>query len=378
MKRIVRAVSVVLVLVLCTGAALAQTDRLQPTRISLMKANVAAYLNERVRIEGFVTQFVDADTKSTRFYYIKDDWGSVVKVRTSRPEQAPSVGKRYAIEGPVGVDPRTKDLFVSEETRAELFKGSEPWINMEQRDIASPPRDAATAQHTAPPSQTVSGETVVASAGPKPSAAQPPAVATTPNQAGTWTLVYLAIGGAAAIILVLGLILAFRTRSDNALAPDFTIASAASVEAPPAPERVIEGKTIKLHAPPPNTVKLLPGWFEVVSGDDVVKQIRFYKLGGEHGAETTFGRASGRPYAHIQLKAATVSSRQAKVTFDNGSAQLTNFASNDSNPTSVNGRDLAVNESVTLRESDRVEMGEVALLFHETPSSATLATTLAR
>jgi hypothetical protein len=59
-----------------------------------------------------------------------------------------------------------------------------------------------------------------------------------------------------------------------------------------------------------------------------------------------------------------VSSRQAKVSFDNGATQLTNFASADSNPTRVNGRDLAVNESVPLSENDRVQMGEVSLLFH--------------
>ena len=349
MTKTLRTVSVVIVLVLCAAATPAQADRLQPTRISLIKANWSAYLNERVRIDGFVTQFVDAGTRSTSFYSIKDDWGSVVKVRTSK--QAPSVGKRYSIEGPVGIDPKTKDLFISEEMRLE----------------------APIVQETAPATQTASGETVVASAAPKPSAAQPPpATATTPNEAGTSTLMYVAIGGAAAIILALGLILAFRSRSADGLASDFNNASAVPVDAPPAPEQVIEGKTIKLHAPPPNTVKLLPGWFEVVSGDDVVKQIRFYKLGGEHGAETTFGRASGRPYAHIQLKATTVSSRQAKVTFDNGSAQLTNFASIDSNPTIVNGRDLAVNESVPLRERDRVEMGEVSLLFHEAPSAVTL------
>ena len=368
MKKIVCTLSVVLILVF-VAAGLAQVNALQPMRISLIKANAAGYLNELVRIDGFVTQFVDTGTKSTRFYYIKDDWGSVVKVRTSK--QAPSVGKRYSIEGPVGVDPRTKDLYVSEETRAELFKGVEPWINMEQRDIASPPRDAATAQEKATTTQTAASETAGASATAKAPAGTTTGIASPPTERSTPTLMYVAIGGAALIILALGLFLAFRSRSDDQLTNDFSIATAA-VEAPPAPEQVIEGKTIKLHAPPPNTVKLLPGWFEVVSGDDVVKQIRFYKLGGEHGAETTFGRALGRPYAHIQLKATTVSSRQAKVTFDNGSARLTNFASNDSNPTNVNGRDLAVNESVPLRESDRVEMGEVSLLFHEAPSATTL------
>ena len=79
-----------------------------------------------MRIDGFVTQFVDAGSKSTSFFYLKDDWGAVIKVRTSK--ESPSVGKRYSIEGPVGLDPRTKDLYVSEESRVELFKGEEPVI----------------------------------------------------------------------------------------------------------------------------------------------------------------------------------------------------------------------------------------------------------
>jgi hypothetical protein len=52
---------------------------------------------------------------------------------------------------------------------------------------------------------------------------------------------------------------------------------------------------------------------------------------------------------------------------------LTNFASSDSNPTRVNGRDLGVNESVPLSESDRVQMGEVSLLFHHTATQTRTA-----
>jgi hypothetical protein len=352
MKKIVRTVGVVLVLVLCAAAALAQTEppTLTPMRIKLIKANVPAYLHEVVRIDGFAQQFVDAGMKSTSFYIIKDDLGSFVKILTSQP--LPSVGTRFAIVGLVEVDPRTKDLFVSEKTRTELVRievgpGMWNWVDVRELQRRQAERQAIEAKRLEEERQLAAAK-------------------------GRQRLLYVAIGGAAVIILALGLFLAFRSRSNQPSTADYSLASATRVEPPPAPEQVIEGKTIKLHAPPPNTVKLLPGWFEVVSGDDVVKQIRFYKLGGEHGAETTFGRASGRPYAHIQLKAQTVSSRQAKVTFFDGSAQLTNFASNDSNPTKFNGRDLAVNESVPLSESDRVEMGEVSLLFHDAPSAATL------
>src|SRR5206468_1121059 len=162
-------------------------------------------------------------------------------------------------------DPRTKDLYVSEESRLELFKGVEPVIDLKQGISVSPPKPAEVPTDTALNAQSTG--------------------------AGTRTSTV--------------------AQSSNPLAA--TDSAGAQVK------------------PPPDNVKLHPGWFEVVGGDDVVKQIRFYKLGGERGAETTFGRASGRPYAHIQLKAPTVSSRQAKVAFDNGAAQLTNFAPSDSN-----------------------------------------------
>ncbi|HEX3578224.1 MAG TPA: FHA domain-containing protein [Thermoanaerobaculia bacterium] len=313
-----------------------------------------------MKIEGFVTQFVEAGSRSTSFFYLKDDWGAVIKVRTSN--ETPSVGKRYAIEGPVGLDPRTRDLYVSEESRVELFKSVEPTTALVGGSAISPPTNTASTSTAplVPPKQTTASTTTSATT--TDVAVQPPPP-TTP------ITTYLLIGAAAVLVLIAAIFLMLRARRDEMPTEDYTLAAATRVDAPPPPEQVIEGRTIKLHAPPPNTVKLLPGWFDVVGGDDVVKQIRFYSLGGERGAETTFGRAAGRPYAHIQLKAPTVSSRQAKVAFDNGSAQLTNLASSDSNPTKVNGREMGVNESVPLSESDRVEMGEVSLLFHIAPGS---------
>ncbi len=328
----------VVVLLFWAAGLLAQTDHLQPTRIALIKADPASYVNEVVRIDGFVTRFVDSGSKSTSFFYLKDDWGSVIKVRTSK--EAPSVGKRYSMAGPVGIDPRSNELFLSEEARVAVVDTSVPQPPSGQANVSN---DQTTTQQLA----TNGGTT----------------------RANSLTL-YLVIGGAVVIVLIAIALLMMRLRREEMQTADYysITPSTAHVEPPPPPEQVIEGKTIKLHAPPPNTVKLLPGWFEVLEGDDVVKQIRFYKLGGERGAETTFGRATGRPYAHIQLKAATVSSRQAKVSFDDGTPLLTNFAPADSNPTRVNGRDLAVNESVPLSESDRVQMGEVSLLFHYAPT----------
>jgi hypothetical protein len=296
-------------------------------KVADIRSNPTQFLNEKVALEGFVTQYVEARAQTTAFYMLKDDWGGVIRVRTSLAK--PAVGHRYRMSGVVGFDPEADMPYVAEEERVDL-------------SLAPPP--AAT-----PP---------VESAAPRELPAESGRTLRTP-------LVLAAVG-----IVLLGAAAAFwivasgRRRGGEApRTADFSVAASVPADAPPPPQEVIEGKTIKIHAPPPGTVKLMPGWFEVVSGDDVVTQIRFYKLKGDAG-ETTFGRAAGRPYAHVQLKPMTVSSRQAKVSFDAGQARLTNFASADSNPTTVNGRELGVDEAAVLSEGDVVAMGEVHFKFH--------------
>ena len=88
-----------------------------------IRNNVNRYLNERVRIEGYVTQYADAGTRTTAFYVLKDDWGGLIRVRTS--DAPPAVGKRYAVVGPVGFDPRTNDPYISQEKREELQLATE-------------------------------------------------------------------------------------------------------------------------------------------------------------------------------------------------------------------------------------------------------------
>lgn len=324
-----------------------------------IRSNINRYLNERVRIEGYVTQYVEAGSRTTAFYYLKDDWGGLIRVRTS--DAPPAVGKRYAVVGPVGFDPRNNDPYISQEKREELQLATEApsaiptaapstWVAQ-----PAPAQAAASAQPSAQPA---------APAAPEPE----PAVEPTPAppqglSTGTVVLLVVLVAALVAIVVALALVLGRKKKSRPGTS-DFTLAASQPAEAAPAPQQVIEGRTIKMHAPPPNTIKLLPGYLEVLSGDDAVKEIRFYKLKGEAVPETTFGRATGRPYVHIQLKPMTISSRQAKLSFDQGQVKLTNFASNESNPTKVNGRDLGVDEMVVLKDGDRIDMGEVAFKFH--------------
>lgn len=291
-------------------------------KVSEIRANYQAFQNERVTIEGFVTQWVEDRAKTTGFYLLKDDWGGIIRVRTSKG--SPAVGQRYRIDGAVGWDPLVTEPYVAEEVRDEL----------------NPPKEAQ-------PSTPVQNST------PQPAAPD--------NRLlyAAFAIVAIGLGAAWAIL---------RNSRQAASQPttlDFARAAATAPEAVPPPAEVIEGRTIKIQAPPPGTLKLMNGWLEVLSQDEAVKQIRFYKLKGEPTSETSFGRATGRPYVHVQLKPQTVSSRQAKLAFDAaGAAHLTNFVDAGSNPTRINQRDMQVGETVALQEGDEVDMGEVKFRFH--------------
>jgi hypothetical protein len=306
---------------LAAALVAASASAQQLVRVRDIRANPLGYSNVQVTVEGYVMQYTEGKG-TTNFYILKDDFGDPVKVRTTRERPVTNV-VRYRVSGPVGIDVVNRnDVYISEESRVEV----------------RPPATAAPAAVPLLP--------------PPP---PPPAV--------PWELI-------AAILVVLAILVALlvwvaRSRRGATGEPGLTDLDSAPPTAA-APPQVIEGGTIKMFAPPPGTLKILPGRFSVASGDEVVKEIRFYKVKGQSTPELTFGRAPGAPFTHIQLKPMTVSSRQAKLTFINNQWILTNFAPESSNPTKYNGRDLPVDGQVALQEGDRVEMGEVQLIFHAT------------
>ncbi len=293
------------------------------TRVADIRADPKGYSNVVVTVEGFVTQWEEGQG-TTSFYFLKDDWGDVVKVRTSGAR--PTVGGRFRVSGPVGIDVVNRsDTFISEEQRVELVAPA-----------AAPP---ATPPPTPPPAERYLFDHV------------------TSGEA-------LLMGGIALALAVLVPLVVWLLRSRRLGETGIEPAPGALDDGSEAPPQVVEGRTIKLFAPPPGTLKILPGRLEVVEGDEAVREIRFYRVRGQVTPEVTFGRVAGPPFTHVQLKPMTVSGRQAKLTFINNQWILTNFAADTSNPTRHNGQELPVDGQVALAEGDRVEMGEVALVFH--------------
>jgi hypothetical protein len=120
-----------------------------------------------------------------------------------------------------------------------------------------------------------------------------------------------------------------------------------------------------VHTMPPmdGTLQFLPGRLEVIDGEAPGRDIRFVRTWGEV-PEITFGRVTGPPYRHIQLKSQTVSRQHARMQYTDGRWKLTNLS--QTNPVVVNGQALeTAHGSRVLRDGDQIEMGEVVFRFRE-------------
>ena len=265
-----------------------------------IKANPATYLNEVVTVEGEVAQYENDET-TTAFYTLKGRYGNTISVRTDQSKPKPF--EAYIVTGVLseGYVPGMADntLYISETSRTKV-------------------------------------------GGPPP----PP-----PPRETDW-LIYI-FGGL--IVLLIGAIVAVSVRKRNGSGGETIKLENGG--------KTIKTEEVTISYPPPGTLKVLPGRLIVKEGLTGIPELRFYKQSGQVETEITFGRESGQPYRHIQLKSPTVSGKQAKLVFNNGQYTLINYAPASSNPTTVNGKPMGVNSAVTLHHGDVITMGEVTLEY---------------
>jgi hypothetical protein len=297
-------------------------------RASELRSRPGPYMRSVVAVEGFVTQYVDAGGAQAAFFYVKDDWGGLIRVQTK--ELPPGIGRRYRVRGRLTLDTELQDPYLVEEGRTEIVPE------------AAVPNNGASAEEA-----TRAGSTA-------PVARLPGVVGPQFWWVGLGLVTF--VGGA--------LMLSRRSRVRSPASREATPTNAARPLPPAGTEegRVVEGKTIRLHLPPPSTVKILPGWLEVLS-EESVRQVMFYRTKSQTTPTITFGRAPGEPYSHIQLKPMTVSARQAQVSFGADGVMLTNLATSESNPTKINDREMGPGETQGLQDNDTIAMGEVLFRF---------------
>lgn len=142
-----------------------------------------------------------------------------------------------------------------------------------------------------------------------------------------------------------------------------------------------EGASVRYWRAADGTLQFLPGRLEIAAGRDAGQEIRFVRTGGPDGTCITFGRAEGAAYRHVQLREPTVSRAHARMQLEHSTILTADVARNpnagrwrlenlsSTNPVVVNGRTLeskgGPSASVILSDGDRIEMGEVAFVFHE-------------
>jgi hypothetical protein len=120
-----------------------------------------------------------------------------------------------------------------------------------------------------------------------------------------------------------------------------------------------------VHDMPPmdGTLQFLPGRLEVMDGESPGRDIRFVRTWGEV-PEISFGRVSGPPYRHVQLRSQTVSRQHARMQYVDGRWKLTNLS--QTNPVVINGQPLdTAHGNRVLKDGDQIEMGEVVFRFRE-------------
>ncbi len=132
----------------------------------------------------------------------------------------------------------------------------------------------------------------------------------------------------------------------------------------PAPAPAVRAKSSPpAEEPVDATLQLLPGRFEV-AGAPRSQDLRFVRQPGPV-TEVVLGRGADRGDGQVlRLDAPTVSRRHARLRFEDGRWTITNLSR--INPVRLNGRVLAESAGPQrLGEGDRVEVGEVLLLFRE-------------
>lgn len=339
MKRKIQIAVACLVLLVVSGTVMAETD------VQTILDNRENLLNEVVVVQGSVEQKIKMQIdRTTDFYLLTDAYGAGILIRTA--DALPSVGDEIQVEGVISYDPNTFGIggsqvpfyFISEESRISL--GDEDGVTEDTTDIEMVPP-------IVPPDTTVANADTTLTIHEE----------TETEESGLPSWLIPAILALAAVIIALVVILLLGKKKDKEKSKEV------KEKEEEEEEDVITGKTIVIHAPPPGTLKVLPGRFEVTAGDEAVKEIRFFKDKNQVEVEITFGRESStNKYSHIRLNSQTVSRRQAKLVFTNNKYVLYNFST--VNNTTVNNKKLDENGSVDLKSGDKITMGEVEFVYH--------------
>jgi hypothetical protein len=290
-----------------------------------------AYNQEEVEVSGLVIQYIEATEQTTSHYYLKDDFGAIIKIHTA--ESKPETNEKYTVRGILYIEASTLLPFISEKSKIKIAK---------------------------------EGDLPVTDISPALTSVDEPA---TEDMEFNWwkkNWLLLVIIGSAFLLLVLLIVLLGRKGKAEELYTPEPVNKPSQI----APEKLDfpvtreSLKTMVIPSTVPKTMKFIPGELEVITGEDKGRIIRIGGYPTEEGSIVTIGReqvTGPRDFAHIQLKERTISRRQAELILKDGKLYLKNLS--ETNFTKLDGKDLPPNTSAPLSPGSIMTFGEVEMKY---------------
>ena len=311
------------------------------------------YKNELVSIRGWVATERRVSSRTYRGFFLRDRFGDMILVRTVDP--LPQITSEILVSGVALRDADTNDIYLSERRRDSApLAGGAP-------DAA---QQAAAAAHGAEQERRRLQE-------------EENRKRTEEEASSRQTMMLIGIGGAVILLVALAVILMRRKPEPEVpfvpspeptqtpgLSPSPGDDAFKTVRTRPAQAdgpSVDDYKTVRVY----KTTKVLPGRLIVMEGGVETDTILLSDQTGR--GEIEIGRDSPDVSGGIRIKdrTNTLSRKQARLVFSsaNRTFDLVNLAGDSANPTSVNGREMRLNESVTLADGDLLRMGNLELKF---------------
>ena len=318
---------IILALGLMTSLMYAQNNN----SIKKILNNPGPSLNEIVQVQGVVSQYFDENTSTTAFYIITDDFGESIRVRAAI-SGAPEILKKYKVKGYLNF---IKNEYIIQETSREALEKSAPVTAITSQPVAPAPTLVETKDDT---------------------------------------LLYIIIGIAGLLVVVLIIVFATKKSASASMPPAYSPGpSTQPVTMRSGAPETIASKTIASQGfstirfeSAPKTMKFIPGKFIITSQEDKGKMFQIAGFPSHGDAVVTIGREDvrgERSYAHIKLddKFKTVSRKQAELVYSKSTLYAINRS--ESNYTQVDGYELKPGEKKEVKKGSLIRMGELEFKY---------------
>jgi hypothetical protein len=336
------------------------------------------YKNEVVIVRGWVSTEKRVESSSFKGFYLRDRFGSLLLVRTTTP--LPDITTEIQVTGVALRDADNSDIYLSEtkrevtssENQKALATARSAQAEAEKKRIEAEEARLAAEKEAEKKQMEAEDARRAAEAQAEKNRME------TQEKEHYRTILFSVLGGAIVILVILGITLTFRRKTQPKALPAVApgqplyqptstqasqVAAANVGQAASISPSVDDYRTVKVY----KTTKVLPGKLVVVENHQESDTIHLTDQTG-HG-EIEIGRDSPDISSGIRIKdkSNTLSRRQAKLVYASATRdfKLINLAGESSNPTLINGKQMAENESVALKDGDMVTMGNLELKFRQ-------------